>query len=278
MQWLETFYQIAAQRGAQQQVTLPPFTEFWQANQLIEMPENPNNARFSRFAAFRADPQANPLKTASGKKLKFTRRPLPGLAMPIVRRTRCGSNLTSGTATPRWVSCRYFPPIRRTALHSQLNQTSLRERYAVAGREPLTIHPLDAQARNIADGDLVRVWNSRGQVLAGAVVTEGIRPGVICLHEGAWPDIDPDAGICKNGAVNVLTKDIPTSRLGNGCAGNTALAWLEKNTMDPRWRLAHLIRRPMHNPGWVLGIVLPCAVFYTETLRVVEIYRPHVFF
>ena len=70
--------------------------------------------------------------------------------------------------------------------------------------------------------------NARGQVLAGAVVTEGIRPGVICLHEGAWPDIDPQAGICKNGAVNVLTKDIPTSRLGNGCAGNTALAWLEK--------------------------------------------------
>ena len=92
-------------------------------------------------------------------------------------------------------------------LHSQLNQTSLRERYAVAGREPLTLHPQDAQARNIADGDLVRVWNSRGQVLAGAVVTEGIRPGVICLHEGAWPDLDAQAGICKNGAVNVLTKD-----------------------------------------------------------------------
>jgi anaerobic selenocysteine-containing dehydrogenase len=39
----------------------------------------------------------------------------------------------------------------------------------------------------------------------------------------------------KNGAVNVLTKDIPTSRLGNGCAGNTALAWLEKYTqVGPR--------------------------------------------
>ena len=71
---------------------------------------------------------------------------------------------------------------------------------------------------------------ARGQGLAGAVVTEGIRPGVICLHEGAWPDLDPQVGICKNGAVNVLTKDIPTSRLGNGCAGNTALAWLEKYT------------------------------------------------
>lgn len=68
LQWLETFYQMAARRGAQQQVTLPPFAEFWQANKLIEMPEEPENARFARFAAFRADPQANPLKTASGKR------------------------------------------------------------------------------------------------------------------------------------------------------------------------------------------------------------------
>ncbi|SUB73923.1 Trimethylamine-N-oxide reductase 2 precursor [Pluralibacter gergoviae] len=75
----------------------------------------------------------------------------------------------------------------------------------------------------------MRVWNARGQVLAGAVVSDGIRPGVICLHEGAWPDLDREAGgICKNGAVNVLTKDLPSSKLGNGCAGNTALAWLEK--------------------------------------------------
>ena len=92
--------------------------------------------------------------------------------------------------------------------------------YAVANREPVTIHSDDAQARGITEGDMVRVWNSRGQILAGAVISEGIKPGVICIHEGAC--------ICKNGAVNVLTKDLPSSRLGNGCAGNTALAWLEK--------------------------------------------------
>ena len=66
-------------------------------------------------------------------------------------------------------------------------------------------------------------------MLAGAVVDEGIKPGVICLHEGAWPDLDKQAGgLCKHGAVNVLTLDIPTSQLANGCAGNTALAWVEK--------------------------------------------------
>ncbi len=111
----------------------------------------------------------------------------------------------------------------------ELNYSSLRELYAVANREPVTIHPDDAQARGITEGDMVRVWNSRGQILAGAVISEGIKPGVICIHEGAWPDLDLTAdGICKNGAVNVLTKDLPSSRLGNGCAGNTALAWLEK--------------------------------------------------
>ncbi|MGS9059222.1 molybdopterin dinucleotide binding domain-containing protein, partial [Salmonella enterica subsp. enterica serovar Infantis] len=74
-------------------------------------------------------------------------------------------------------------------------------------------------------------WNHRGQGLAGAIVTDGSRPGVICIHEGAWPDPEPTAGgICTNGAVNVLTKDLPSSRLGTGGAGNTALVWFEKYT------------------------------------------------
>ncbi len=33
LQWLETFYNVARQRGASQQVELPPFAEFWQAKQ-----------------------------------------------------------------------------------------------------------------------------------------------------------------------------------------------------------------------------------------------------
>ena len=132
-----------------------------------------------------------------------------------------------GNAEPEQLQVLSAHPAHR--LHSQLNYSSLRELYAVANREPVTIHPDDAQERGIQDGDTVRLWNARGQILAGAVISEGIKPGVICIHEGAWPDLDLTAdGICKNGAVNVLTKDLPSSRLGNGCAGNTALAWLEK--------------------------------------------------
>ncbi|MEX3020438.1 molybdopterin guanine dinucleotide-containing S/N-oxide reductase [Kluyvera sp. STS39-E] len=228
LEWLETFYNIAAERGASQQVTLPPFERFWQDNQLIEMPESEQNAAFVRFGAFRADPQANPLKTPSGKIEIYSERiasfqypdcpPHPMWLEP---------DEWHGNAQPGQLQLLSAHPAHR--LHSQLNHTTLRERYAVAGREPLTVHPQDAQARQINDGDVVRLWNHRGQVLAGVVVSEDIKPGVMCLHEGAWPDLDLQAGgICKNGAVNVLTKDIPSSRLGNGCAGNTALAWLEK--------------------------------------------------
>ncbi len=228
LQWLETFYNIAAERGASQQVTLPPFAEFWQANQLIEMPESEQHARFVRFADFRRDPQANPLKTPSGKIEIFSERinsfgyadcpPHPMWLEP---------DEWHGNAQPQQLQVLSAHPAHR--LHSQLNYSRLRETYAVAGREPVTLHPADAKARGIVAGDVVRVWNQRGQVLAGAVVTDGIKPGVICIHEGAWPDLDPAAGgICKNGAVNVLTKDLPSSRLGNGCAGNTALAWVEK--------------------------------------------------
>ena len=64
----------------------------------------------------------------------------------------------------------------KSRLHSQLNGTVLREGYAVAGREPCLINPVDAEARGIADGDVVRVFNDRGQVLAGAVVTDAVRP------------------------------------------------------------------------------------------------------
>lgn len=228
LEWLETFYRIAAQRGASQQVTLPPFARFWQDNALIEMPESEQNADFVRFAAFRADPQANPLKTPSGKIEIYSERiasfqyadcpPHPMWLEP---------DEWHGNAHPGQLQLLSAHPAHR--LHSQLNHTSLRERYAVAGREPITLHTQDAKIRQIADGDLVRVWNHRGQVLAGAVVSDGIKPGVMCLHEGAWPDLaHEEGGICKNGAVNVLTKDIPSSRLGNGCAGNTALAWVEK--------------------------------------------------
>jgi len=124
----------------------------------------------------------------------------------------------------------------RSRLHSQLCGTVLRAGYAVAGREPCLINPADAAARGIADGDVVRVFNARGQVLAGAVVTDDIMPGVIRINEGAWYDpVESGAPntLCRYGDVNVLTQDIGSSKLAQATSALTVLAEVEKYQGPP---------------------------------------------
>ncbi|SQB40443.1 biotin sulfoxide reductase [Citrobacter koseri] len=71
------------------------------------------------------------------------------------------------------VSYRCCPPIRRIVCTASLTTASFVNSMRWRGAEPVTLHPQDAQTRGIADGDTVRVWNHRGQILAGAVVTGG---------------------------------------------------------------------------------------------------------
>ena len=76
-------------------------------------------------------------------------------------------------------------PHPKYRLHSQLNNTWIRDLEEEDGREPIWMHPKDAAKRGIQNGDIVRVFNKRGQVLAGAVVTEAVMQGVIRMQEGA---------------------------------------------------------------------------------------------
>jgi anaerobic dimethyl sulfoxide reductase subunit A len=47
------------------------------------------------------------------------------------------------------------------------------------------INVADAKARNIRDGDLIKVFNDRGLVLMPAYVTSRIMPGLAVIHAGA---------------------------------------------------------------------------------------------
>ncbi len=51
---------------------------------------------------------------------------------------------------------------------------------------PLEIHPDDAAARGIADGDEVRVWNDLGEVRVKARWSRDIKTGVVLLPKGLW--------------------------------------------------------------------------------------------
>ena len=101
----------------------------------------------------------------------------------------------------------------------------------MAGREPIRIHPDDAAARGIADGDVVRVFNDRGACFAGAIVTADVRPSVVNLSTGAWYDpVDPSVpgSPCAHGNPNVLTADQGTSRLAQGSTGQHVLVEVER--------------------------------------------------
>ncbi|MDO8473826.1 MAG: molybdopterin dinucleotide binding domain-containing protein, partial [Dehalococcoidia bacterium] len=87
------------------------------------------------------------------------------------------------------------------------------------------INAIDAEARGIKDGDMVRVVNDRGRMIVQAQVTERIAPGVVDVPEGAKFDPDKD-GVDKGGCANVLTSDQPSP--GGGFAANTALVQVEK--------------------------------------------------
>ena len=55
------------------------------------------------------------------------------------------------------------------------------------GKPTVKIHPADARARNIAAGDLVRVFNGRGECRLYAEVTDDARHGVVVVESVWWP-------------------------------------------------------------------------------------------
>jgi anaerobic dimethyl sulfoxide reductase subunit A len=91
--------------------------------------------------------------------------------------------------------------------------------------QAVTVNTTDAEARGIKDGDMVRVFNDRGQMIIPARVTGRIMPGVVDVPQGAWYNPDED-GIDRGGCANILTKDVISP--GGAFASNTALVQVEK--------------------------------------------------
>jgi anaerobic dimethyl sulfoxide reductase subunit A len=91
--------------------------------------------------------------------------------------------------------------------------------------QAVLINTDDAAGRGINDGDVVRVFNDRGQMIIPAKVTPRIMPGVVDVPEGAWYAPD-ESGVDRGGCANVLTKD-EISPAGAFCS-NTALVQVER--------------------------------------------------
>ncbi len=92
-------------------------------------------------------------------------------------------------------------------------------------KHTVMINAADARARGIQNGDDVRVFNDRGEMIIRAWVTERIMPGVVDIGQGAWYDPDEN-GVDRGGCTNVLCSDRVSP--GGAVPYNTNLVQLEK--------------------------------------------------
>ncbi|MBP9928394.1 MAG: molybdopterin-dependent oxidoreductase [Rhodoferax sp.] len=228
-QWLREMYTQSRARADHVGVVLPPFDDFWEHG-LVDLAPIPSPVVM--LEKFRADPQAHRLATPSGR-------------IELYSETIAGFNYDDCAGHAQWyepvewlgsTKAQSFPlhllsdqPF--TKLHSQFDHAAYSRDNKINGREPIVLNPQDAQARGIADGDLVRVHNSRGACLAAARVSDRLRPGVVKLSTGAW--FDPQSwhtadSLEKHGNPNVLTLDVGASSLSQGCMAQTCLVEVER--------------------------------------------------
>ncbi|QRZ22051.1 trimethylamine-N-oxide reductase TorA [Vibrio sp. sp1] len=230
MEWIESLYN-ECKKANEGKFEMPEFNEFWEKSVLDFGEGKP----WVRHADFRKDPELNPLGTPSGF-IEITSRKIGRYGYEHCQehpmwfeKSERSHGGPGSDKYPFWLqSCH---PDKR--LHSQMCESEeFRATYAVQGREPVYINPADAKAKGIKDGDLVRVFNGRGQLLAGAVLTDSYPRGVIRIEEGAWygPLNEKEGAICTYGDPNTLTQDIGSSELAQATSANTCIVDFEKFT------------------------------------------------
>ncbi len=177
------------------------------------------------FADFRADPEAHPLATPSGKIELFS--------AALYEK----GNPDEIPAVPKYIQEWESPfspeaadyPLQAIGHHmmgrvhsTHANNDWLQEAFP----QRVFINPVDAGARGIRNGDQVRVYNRRGAVILPCRVTPRILPGVVDIPQGAWWQPD-EAGNDCGGSINTLTSERWTP-LAFGSAQHTLLVQVEK--------------------------------------------------
>jgi biotin/methionine sulfoxide reductase len=172
------------------------------------------------FAPFREDPEAHPLGTPSGR-------------IEIFSETIDGFGYDDCPGHPVWLPpsewlgaatasapLHLVSPQPGDKLHSQL-ESALAD---VEGARPetLVIHPRTPR-RAVSPTAISCGCSTRaGPAGRGRGVRQRQAPGVVALPTGAWFG-DPGAISIPTAIPNVLTMDVGTSRLGQGCSAHTAL-------------------------------------------------------
>ena len=88
--------------------------------------------------------------------------------------------------------------------------------------EPVWMNKVDAEARGIEAGDIVKLYNERGCVLTAARISERITPGSVVVNKGSR--VDPIAPhLDRGGAINLIS---PNNQVSKHCKGFAVTGYL----------------------------------------------------
>ncbi len=228
LEWIERLYK----RSYAAKEMKISFEDFWKVG--VIKYDIPDSARkYVRHEAFRKDPVNNKLKTETGKIqiysdkfASFGHDDFKGHPFWMEPAEWLGNKKLVSKYPLHLVS-----PHPTYRVHSQLDNTWVQSVHKVQGREPIRISPNDAKKFGVKDGEIVEVFNDRGSLLAGVVVTNTIRDGVVAIEEGAWysPENPTKKGSrCNSGQANLLTSSRPTSSMAQATTANTCLVSIKK--------------------------------------------------
>lgn len=170
-----------------------------------------------------------PFDTPSGK-IEIFSKAIYDLHLNEVRGVPAYTPVEEGPDDPR----RSDYPLQLIGYHSRRRCHSIHDQNVwLEELEPprVWLHPGDAAARGITDGDMVEIYNDRGCVRIPAYVTPRIIQGVAAMCEGAWYHPDKN-GTDTRGCMNVLTMSYRASPLGHSNPQHTNLVEIRRAVQD----------------------------------------------
>ena len=160
--------------------------------------------------AFIKDPEANPLKTESGK-IQIYSEKLAGFAetWELAEDEVISPIPEFDPGFESYVNLTEEYPLLITGFHYKAHTHSSyanNEIIQTAAHHQAWINPVDAEARGIKDGDTVSVFNERGDLRIEAKVTPRVIPGTVAIPQGMWHEADMAGDrVDHGGCINTIT-------------------------------------------------------------------------
>lgn len=223
--WIKELYEQSRENDPE----LPTYEEAMEMG--VYTRKNPNGATVA-LAAFREDPEANPLTTPTGKIEIYSEALAEHIAthefaeddfvapIPVYAKEWYGVETTTEEYPLQLTGFHY-----RGRVHSAWGDVEILKEL---NPQEAWINPADAEARGIAQGDSVRVKNQFGEIELLAKVTPRVIPGTVAIPQGAWHDADMQGDrVDKGGCINTLTTHRP-SPLAKGNPQHTNICQVAK--------------------------------------------------